>query len=148
MQKTLREKAWRLPFFAFFALKNRPCAKGHFTNKQTNKLYTCSMESLSGFSTLLIMTLFIATFLIGAYFWVEGKRKFKIWQKERKLTKLLGARALEQVLAESPYDFGHFQGEDGYRIYDKRVQDGFVGFAATPLDAHLWIVGKSLTEQK
>ena len=100
------------------------------------------MENFSGFSTFLILLLFIAIFLGGAVIWIEAKHKFKIWRKRKKLAKLLGTRSLDQVLDDSPYDFAHFQGENEYRIYDKRLQDGFIGFAATPLDAQLWIVEK------
>ena len=53
--------------------------------------------------------------------------------KGKEAQKLLGARALDQILADSPYEFGHFQGEDGYRIFDERSDEAFVGFAATPL---------------
>ena len=70
--------------------------------------------------------------------------KRKIRKQEKKLAKLLNGRKLEDVLAEAPYAYGHFQGEDGYRIWDERVEKGFVAFVSTTLEAELWIVEKYL----
>jgi hypothetical protein len=61
-------------------------------------------------------------------------------RKGQKLARMLDGRPLEDVLTASHYDYAHFQGEDGYRIFEKGTQNGFVDFAKTELDAHLWIV--------
>lgn len=101
------------------------------------------MESLSTLLFIFLYIVFIAVLLAGIVLLIMLKQKWRIWRKEKKLSKLLGSRSLAQVLAESPYEFAHFQGEDGYRIYDKRIDNGFVDFAPTTLDAQLWIVGNS-----
>jgi len=67
-------------------------------------------------------------------------------QNERKLRALLGDQALDAVLRAAPYGYGHFQGEDGYRIWDRRIENGFIGFASSPLEAELWIVERYRAE--
>ena len=74
-------------------------------------------------------------------------RKLKIRKQKKKLAKLLNGRKLEDVLAEAPYGYGYFQGEEGYRIWDERVENGFVAFAVTTLNAEIWIVEKYLSEE-
>ncbi|NOX61146.1 MAG: hypothetical protein GXP42_04260 [Chloroflexi bacterium] len=70
-------------------------------------------------------------------------------RKERRLARALAAlsMSLEEALAEAPYDYDHWQGEDGYRIFDVRVQEGYVGFASSPSDAELWIVERYLADK-
>ncbi|MEM7330864.1 MAG: hypothetical protein AAF490_02145 [Chloroflexota bacterium] len=101
-------------------------------------------------SLQLIGFLIVCLLFIFGIFWLYDtvKRRLFFKIKERKLNRLLDGRRLEDVLEEAPYDFAHFQGEDGYRLIDTSVKDGFVGFASTPLDAHIWIVEQYLSEPK
>lgn len=88
-----------------------------------------------------IVAMLICVLALGMFYMLdELKRKWKVRQKEVKLSEMLAGQSLEDVLAEAPYGYAHFQGEDGYRIYDWRNRDSPVGFAASTLDAHLWIV--------
>ncbi len=73
------------------------------------------------------------------------------WQRKnilRRMNKALAAlsMSLEEVLEKAPYRYDHWQGEDGYRLMDVRVPDGFVGFAYSELEAKLWIVEHYLAE--
>jgi hypothetical protein len=103
---------------------------------------------LSGFGAI-VLTILVALVVIGGYALIhELRRKWGLRQKERKQERLLGGRNLEDVLAEAPYKFAHFQGEDGYRLYDTRQKEDFLGFVYTSLDAHLWIVERYLDESK
>ena len=103
---------------------------------------------MSAFSAIAITVLF-GLAVIGVYALVHAwRRKWRLRQKEKKLEKLLAGRSLDAVLAEAYYEFAHFQGEDGYRLYDKREKEGFLGFVYTPLDAHLWIVERHMADRK
>ena len=62
----------------------------------------------------------------------------------QRLQELLGNMTLEEVLEKSPYEYGHFQGEDGYRIWLKDTLDGFVGFGMSERAVHMWIVEQYL----
>ncbi len=75
------------------------------------------------------------------------KKDWTVARKARQLERLLDGQSLEEVLSAAPYKYGHFQGEDGFRIWDERVEEGVVHFAYTPLDAQLWIVKTYLSER-
>lgn len=75
---------------------------------------------------------------------LKGKRKIR--KKQQKLSMLLDERALKDVLAAAPYAYGHWQGENGFRIWDKRIKDGSIHFTQSQLDAELWIVEKYLSK--
>lgn len=96
-------------------------------------IFTCGV-------VLLILLPLFATYYDLKTRWIPHK-------KQKKLNKLLAGRPLAQILSEAPYEFGHFQGEDGYRIWDKRMKNKFLHFAPTELDAHLWIVETYLSTQ-
>jgi len=102
---------------------------------------------LGVFITIFGMIGFIALYVISMIIWIKIADKLKASKKEKKLKKLLSARSLESILAEAPYAYEHFQGEDGVRIWDKRIKD-FVDYAETPFDAELWIVEHYLTDKK
>jgi hypothetical protein len=74
------------------------------------------------------------------------KEKRRTRKKQQKLSALLDGQALEDVLLAAPYGYGHFQGENGYRVWDKRIENGFIGFARSRLDAELLIVERYLSE--
>ncbi len=59
---------------------------------------------------------------------------------------MLDGQALVDVLAASPYGYGWWQGDNDYRVYDKRVENGFIDIVRTSLDAEFWIVNKYLSE--
>jgi len=93
---------------------------------------------------VLILLLIVSA---AAVFYMKIKDKTGLRKKQKKLNTLLNGRTVEDVLAATPYAYGHFQGEDGYRIWDKRVdKNEFVAFASSTLDAELWIVEKYLSE--
>ena len=84
-----------------------------------------------------------------AVFYMKIKDKMELRNKQKRLNKLLNGRTVEDILAVTPYAYGHFQGEDGNRIWDKRAEKNkFVAFANSTLDAELWIVEKYLSENK
>lgn len=58
------------------------------------------------------------------------------------------AWARREILAAAPYGYGHFQGEDGYRIWDERLDPGFVGFSPTAEGAEEWIIEQFLREEE
>lgn len=89
-------------------------------------------------SALLFLTLVTGSFL--GFDWLKRRRDRA--KKLKELEKLLNGRSLREVLYEAPYKFGHFQGEDGYRIWDNRRPGKFLHTAQTPLDAEIWIIKK------
>lgn len=52
----------------------------------------------------------------------------------------------QALLCHAPYDYVHWQGEDGYRIWDRRTRE-VVGFAGTSQDAKAWIIDRWLKER-
>lgn len=73
----------------------------------------------------------------------------RLWwerQRRRKREAALLAWARREILARAPYGYGHFQGEDGYRIWDTRLDPGFVGFSPTTEGAEDWIIEQFLAE--
>lgn len=102
-------------------------------------------------SILKIVFVFILLLIVSAIavFYMKIKDKAGLQNKQKRLNNLLNGRTVEDVLAEAPYAYGHFQGDDGYRIWDKRTKDNdFVAFVGSALDAELWIVEKYLFESK
>lgn len=62
------------------------------------------------------------------------------WYHQR-LQRLLGDMTLEEVLDQSPYQYGHvFQGDDGYRIWHKSAIYDFVQSGVSKKAAQMWIV--------
>ncbi len=78
-----------------------------------------------------------------------ARRQLARRRRERRRARALSAlgMSLEQALAEAPYEYAHWQGEDGYRIIDVRAPKGFVGFAGSKSEAELWIVERYLAEK-
>ncbi len=97
-------------------------------------------------NTLIILLGIVLWPLTLAAFYKILKEKWKTRKKQQKLRTLLNGQVLDDVLRAAPYGYGHFQGEDGYRIWDRRIENGFIGFAYTPLDAELWIVEQYLSK--
>jgi len=101
----------------------------------------------------ILKIVFIFIILLGVFavaaFYMKIKSKMEIRKKQKRLSELLDGRTAVDVLATAPYAYGHFQGDDGYRIWDKRTENNeFVAFASSVLDAELWIVKKYLSENK
>jgi hypothetical protein len=63
--------------------------------------------------------------------------------------KHFGDQPVEEVVAASPYELAHFQGEDGYRIYDKRlpVDKDPIGFVGTISGGHAAICRLIIAER-
>ena len=61
-------------------------------------------------------------------------------RRRRRIVRLLAGRRLADVLAASPYDFDHWQGEDGYRIFERGSDGRPVTWAMTEDSAVLWIL--------
>ncbi|MBX3050513.1 MAG: hypothetical protein KF753_03500 [Caldilineaceae bacterium] len=73
----------------------------------------------------------------------------RLWQerqRRRKREAAMLAWARQEILAAAPFGYGHFQGEDGYRIWDERLDPGFVAFASTAEGAEVWIIEQFLQE--
>jgi hypothetical protein len=79
----------------------------------------------------------------------------RLWrerQRRRKRAAAMLAWARREILAAAPYAYayayayGHFQGGDGYRIWDERLDPGFVDFSPTAEGAENWIVEQFLAE--
>lgn len=93
----------------------------------------------------MVLFLLVAAGLILAYDW--GKQRWRQWQMEREMARLLAnGRSLTTLLAHAPYHYAHFQGEDGYRIYDSHQT--YLGHAATAFEAELWIVRWVVAEEQ
>lgn len=54
----------------------------------------------------------------------RAQRRANKWFAER-----LADRNPKELIDASPYSYGHWQGEFGYRIMDNRIEPPFVGFA-------------------
>lgn len=76
------------------------------------------------------------------------KTRWQLRRRQKRIFALLAGRGVTAVLQSAPYKYGHFQGENGYRIWDERNEDGFVGFVATPQEAALWILERHLIQDK
>ena len=87
----------------------------------------------------------LVTVGLGIFAILDGTRRSRRLKLKREaLSDLPGDRSLEAVLASSRYDYAHFQGEDGYRIVDTVGPTTCLDSVPTRLDAHLWIVERSL----
>jgi len=96
-------------------------------------------------ATLVAMVLFlVATAILGVF---ERRKQLKARRrKSQDLNRMLDGRSLEEALEASDYDFAHFQGEDGYRIFKKGTERECLEFANSALDAHLRIVERARRE--
>ena len=75
----------------------------------------------------------------------------RLWRERQRRCKRAAAMlawARREILAAAPYAYayGHFQGGDGYRIWDERLDPGFVDFSPTAEGAENWIVEQFLAE--
>jgi hypothetical protein len=104
---------------------------------------------LSGMSVLLLSLLVVSIGVTSLLLAREMSRWLAQRKKERRLGRALAilSMSLEEVLAEAPYQYGHWQGEDGYRIFDTRVKDGYIDFVSSESDAELWIVERYLADK-
>ncbi|WP_420642235.1 hypothetical protein [Candidatus Leptofilum sp.] len=101
-------------------------------------------KQLKTFLTILLAIVLWPLGLFALYDWL--KKRWQMRQRQQRVAALLDGREITAVLQTAPYSYGHFQGENGYRIWDERIENGFVGFAATPQEAELWIVEHYLSE--
>lgn len=92
----------------------------------------------------MVLYLLACAGLILGYGW--AKRRWRQRQMEREMAHLLSGRSLPTLLANAPYRYDHFQGEDGYRIYDSHQT--YLGHAATAFEAELWIVRRVVAEEQ
>jgi hypothetical protein len=97
-------------------------------------------------STLVVLLAIVLWPLTIVAFYEFLRKKRRARRKQQKLSALLDGQAVEDVLLAAPYGYGHFQGEDGYRVWDKRMENGFIGFVRSRLDAELLIVERYLSE--
>jgi len=106
------------------------------------------MNSFLSAVAAVILAFVILLVVLGVFVLLsKAKRRWKLRQKEKKLARLLSGQSLDDILAESPYQYAHFQGEDGYRLFDVRNENEFIDFATNLLDAHLWVVERYLAEK-
>ena len=114
----------------------------------SNLLLSDELE-LSGIGVLLLSLLLVSIGIGGWFLAREINRGHVQRKKRRRLARALAklSMSLEEVLAEAPYQYGHWQGEDGYRIFDTRVKDRYIGFVSSESDAELWIVERYLADK-
>jgi len=101
----------------------------------------------------LMLTLFRWAFvLVGEIVFLAGsalvflgigklRRQIRKWQY-----RLPAGVTMEMVLRESPYELAHFQGEDDYRVVDKRTGE-FVEWK-DPDGAKAWIIRQYLKQRR
>jgi hypothetical protein len=53
------------------------------------------------------------------------------WWRRWRIRRGVNGRDPQSLIDASPYGYGHWQGENGYRIWDDRREPPFIGFAAT-----------------
>jgi len=96
-------------------------------------------------STIGYLILFFGGILFVGWLWYSAMDFVKDFIYRRKLKRLLGDKTLSEALDESPYMYGHFFGEDGYRIWRKDARkDEYVALGVSEKEAHLFIVTKKL----
>jgi len=80
--------------------------------------------------------------LIYGRFGLMFFKRLRAKRQKRRLKKMLEEldMTLEEVLEESPYAYGYWQGE-GYRIWDKQTKNKYLAQNLSKLAAELWIVG-------
>ena len=73
------------------------------------------------------------------------KLKIHYFKQKRRVHKLLAGKKKAEVLKSAPYSYNHWQGENGFRIYDDR-DDRYLHFAFSSEEAELWILERYLCE--
>jgi len=70
--------------------------------------------------------------------------------RKRRMRKILAEldMSVQEILEKSPYAYGHWQGEDGYRIYDVRFNDKYLYFAYSEFSAEYWIIEQYYLDNK
>ena len=74
------------------------------------------------------------------YFSLKINGSWDDFTYRQRMQKLLGGMTLEEVLKKSPYGYGHFQGDNGYRIWRRDMLEGFVQLDVSDKFAKMWIV--------
>ena len=82
--------------------------------------------------------------ICGMWNWLRNKLRKR---RMRKILTELDMTA-QEVLEKSPYSYDHWQGEDGYRIYDVRFKDKYPYFAYTTFSAEYWIIEQYYLDNK
>ncbi len=73
------------------------------------------------------------------YLWLQDT--WSNFSYHQRLKHLLGSMTLEEVLDQSPYEYGYvFQGDDGYRVWRKDAIYNFVLSDVSEKAAQMWIV--------
>jgi hypothetical protein len=99
------------------------------------------MSEAASFALSLIVIVLYILLIAGSIFLYLYIQKWWIeWRKRRKILTLLQGEQIDALLERSPFQIGHAQGDNGYRISDSRIEHAIVHFAATTLDAQLWVV--------
>lgn len=92
------------------------------------------------FKMLAFVFIMLGVIAIGVVFiWVQEACKNFLYRQ--RLQRLLGDMTIEEVLDQSPYEYGYvFQGDDGYRIWRKGTINEFIQSGVSKKNAQLWIV--------
>jgi len=100
------------------------------------------MQMLFGWALALVGAI---VFLGGSVLVVLGIDRLR--RQIRKLQyRLPSGVTMEMVLRESPYELVHFQGEDDYRVVDKRTRE-FVEWK-DPDGAEVWVIRQYLKRRR
>ena len=97
------------------------------------------------FDLLIAGTIWLVLLGPVVYRWL--KRWLAVQQRERAIQTKLAGRSAKTLIADSPFEYGHWQGEDGYRIMDNRREPPFIGFASSVEDAEAQILTLIFTDQ-
>ena len=89
---------------------------------------------------ILIIIAWVGFVVLLFFAWEKIKQRYLQYRYDRRMQQLLNGRSLAEVLAEAPYGYGHWQGEDGYRVYDTRIKEGYIGMTMTKQEAEMMIV--------
>jgi hypothetical protein len=100
------------------------------------------MQTLVGWAFVLVgVTVFLAAWSLVWLGIGRLRRKIREWQY-----RLPAGVTMEMVLRESPYELAHFQGEDDYRVVDKRTGE-FVEWK-DPDGAQAWVIRQYLKQRR
>ncbi|HFC12344.1 MAG TPA: hypothetical protein ENJ56_05825 [Anaerolineae bacterium] len=79
--------------------------------------------------------LWMAALALSPLFFSWLQRTIKMRLNDKQIEQKLAGRDRKKLLAESPYRYDHWQGDDGYRVFDEREMDRYLAFVHTAKEA-------------
>ena len=104
-------------------------------------------DKKAGVNTInIIIAMIIGGGLIfGLVKWSYGR--LHTIRRARQLQNWLAGRDPQTLIADSPFNFGHWQGENGYRIWDERQEPPAFIFETTPEACERYILERIMAEE-